>query len=497
MTMYHPNRESLRAHSVPEWFQDAKLGIFIHWGLYSVPAFAPKDYNIKELLRRMQAGEIGRYEAPYAEWYQNSIRLNGTHSRKYHEETYGPGFAYESFQQIFETGAARWDPAAWVDVIAETGAGYVVLTTKHHDGYLLWPSRFPNPFRPTYQSGRDLVGELAAAVRARGIRMGLYYSGGLDWTFNASPIADIADVFVTIPRNKVYIDYVNAHWRELIERYEPSVLWNDIGMPHRLDVLRLFAEYYNRIPEGVVNDRFSGGLGAFSGLLKIPALKRRISKLMVSVITSDSNATSASRTHADYITPEYKSFPWIVYKKWESTRGVGRSFGYNHLEEEEDCIDPQGLVRLFVDIVSKNGNLLLNIGPTAQGEIPTLQRKRLDVLGKWLRVNGEAIFATRYWSRPEGAAQDGEDEIPLRFTKKESTLYAILQRIPTGRVVQLNNLHAVEGSILTLVGSDQPLMWGQQEGLLSVRLPEELPQATVQGGALVVKITPQADDLEK
>jgi alpha-L-fucosidase len=495
MTSYRPNRESLKSHPLPSWFQDAKLGIFIHWGLYSVPAFAPKEYSIREILRRMQSGEIKHYESPYAEWYQNNIRQEGTRSRHFHEQKFGADFTYEDFQQHFETNSANWDPETWAGLVAEIGARYVVLTAKHHDGYLLWPSRHPNPFRPSYQSSRDLIGELASSVRSKGIRMGLYYSGGLDWTFNKTPITDISDVFMTIPTQKAYVNYVNAHWRELIERYEPSVLWNDIGMPHRVNVLRLFAEYYNRIPEGVVNDRFSGGFGALSGLLKIPALKRQISNMMINVITSDSSATSTSRTHSDYFTPEYKSFPWIVYKKWESTRGIGRSFGYNHLEEEADCIDPQELVRLLVDIVSKNGNLLLNIGPTAWGEIPALQRRRLEVLGSWLLVNGEAIFNTRYWKRPEGTGLDNSSETSLRYTQKEDSLYALLLKIPSSPIVQINNLQPVEGSMITVVGSEIPLLWGVRDGMLSIRLPEELPQESIEGGVLALKINPQPQDL--
>src|SRR6266436_2886487 len=175
---YEPTWESLMRHQAPAWFQDAKLGIFIHWGLYSVPAWAPPS------------GELGKvdrtkwfYQNPYAEWYLNSIRLKESATYKHHVETYGADFDYYRFAETFNKQVQQWRPDTWADLFQKTGARYVVLTTKHHDGFTLWPSRVPNPKRPAgLQVKRDLVGEFTTAVRGKGLKMGLYYSGGLDWT---------------------------------------------------------------------------------------------------------------------------------------------------------------------------------------------------------------------------------------------------------------------------------------------------------------------------
>ena len=133
----------------------------------------------------------------------------------------------------------------------------MVFVAKHHDGFLLWPSRHPNPRIAGYQVSRDVIGELADAVRRRGMRFGLYYSGGLDWAWDDSLITDIPSMFRCIGQSPEYVEYVDAHWRELIERYRPDILWGDIGYPAAADLERLFADYYNAVPDGLINDRFA------------------------------------------------------------------------------------------------------------------------------------------------------------------------------------------------------------------------------------------------
>ena len=167
------------------------------------------------------------------------------------------GFRLRRFSAQFEDAVTAWNPGDWAETFARTGARYVVLVTKHHDGYLLWPSRTPNPRRAGFQSRRDLVGELGEAVRARGMRFGLYYSGGLDWVFEPGPVRDLGGLLGTIPSDPAYAQYAVAHWRELVERYLPDVLWNDIGFPAGVNLNELLAWYYARRPEGAANDRFS------------------------------------------------------------------------------------------------------------------------------------------------------------------------------------------------------------------------------------------------
>ncbi|HTO00809.1 MAG TPA: alpha-L-fucosidase, partial [Microthrixaceae bacterium] len=180
----------LRRHRVPTWWSDAKLGIFIHWTPASVAGWAPRDTEVSELFSSGDSDALS--EMPYTEWYQNSLKFPDSSVSRYHREAYG-SVPYSTFAEHFETGLENWDPAEWAARFRSSGARYVVLVSKHHDGYCLWPSSVPNPHRPGWFSKRDIVGELAEAVRAEGLRFGLYYSGGLDWTFDDRPIGTVAD----------------------------------------------------------------------------------------------------------------------------------------------------------------------------------------------------------------------------------------------------------------------------------------------------------------
>jgi alpha-L-fucosidase len=338
---------------------------------------------------------------PYVEWYPNTILIDGSPAQLHHVATYGPGFPYEDFRPQFEAAAAGWSADAWADLFQLAGARYVVLVTKHHDGFALWPTGVPHPTRPGWHMARDVVGELTSAVRRRCMRMGLYYSGGFDWSIQPGPVETALDALTVLPQTPEYIDYADAQWRELIARYRPAALWNDIGYPSTAGALQLFADYYNALPDGVINDRFS--------LL-------------------------AGTTHHDYVTPEFTVLTDISATKFETVRGMGRGFGYNQNETEADYETADGLVHLLVDVVSKNGNLLLNVGPMADGTIPAPQVTRLQAMGAWLAVNGEAIFATRPWVRAEGVTGDGT---PLRFTASQdgTRLFAIvLGPLPAGEI---------------------------------------------------------------
>lgn len=444
---YTPTPESIAQHPVPDWFHDAKLGIFVHWGLYSVPAWAPNSGELGEILA---SGEWERWFAnnPYAEWYSNTLRIPESPTRQHHNEVYGPNFAYEDFAPLFNEATQQWNPDEWADLFAQVGARYVVLTTKHHDGFLLWPSAHPNPFLSGHQSERDLVGELSEAVRARELTMALYYSGGLDWTFNDTVIRDIAALRACVPQSAAYVDYANAHWRELIERYRPAILWNDIAYPKATNLNELFADYYNAVPEGLVNNRFTQDF-----------------RIDETGIVSD--------VHADFETPEYTTYKEIRPRKWEACRGVGASFGYNQMEGPEHYLSVEELVRSFVDIVSKNGNLLLNVGPMADGTIPPMQRERLLGLGEWLAVNGEAIFGSRPWERAEGTTDGG---VPVRFTRKGETVYALLLDKPATPSVVIDGVSLPQGGAVHLLGRDEALAWQAVDGGLRVELPT-LPDA--------------------
>ena len=438
---YEPNWFSLSTHKLPPWFQNAKLGIFIHWGLYSVPAWAPPT------------GELGKVnwnewfkKNPYAEWYLNTLRIVGSPTYEHHIKTYGKDFDYYDFSKTFNESTQKWDPNTWATLFKKTGARYVVLTTKHHDGFTLWPSKVPNPKRQgkLTSSSRDLVGDLTTAVRAQGMKMGLYYSGGLDWTFTQKPIENVGDLMKMVPQSEEYANYADAHWRELIERYQPIVMWNDISYPKAGKLQEIFSEYYNSVPEGVINNRFS-----------------------VEV--------------SDFTTPEYAKYDNITEKKWESCRGLGFSFGYNQVEGPEHVLAADKLIALLVDIASKNGNLLLNIGPRPDGSISDIQMDRLNKLGDWLAVNGEGIFDSRPWVRPGSKTADGGD---IRFTRKQDSVYAFFLDRPKSNDLVIPGVLSVDGMKAEILGQSAPAAWKQNGRDLIVTAQGTLP------AQFAVKITP-------
>ena len=448
-TAFQPTWDSIERHTVPEWFQDAKFGIFIHWGLYSVPAWAPPT------------GELGKVDwdtwftnNPYAEWYLNSLRITGSPTYKHHVATYGKDFDYYQFTDAFDKGTQNWQPDTFAALFKKTGARYVVLTTKHHDGFRLWPSQVPDPHANGRQlsAKRDVVGDLAGAVRAQGMRMGLYYSGGLDWTFTSEPIRTRPDLMARVPQSAEYARYADAHWRELIERYRPSVMWNDINYPKAGEIAQLFAEYYNAVPDGVINNRFG-----------VP--------------------------FADYTTPEYAKYDKITLEKWETCRGLGFSFGYNQVEGPEQVLPPGQLVALLVDIVSKNGNLLLNVGPKADGTISDIQLDRLHKLGAWLEVNGEAIFGSRPWVRASATTADGAD---MRFTCNSGALYAVFLNPVTGTTLKIPSARMTAASTeVRILGSNGKANLSQAGDDLMVSSDAPLPQSY----AITIKLKPAPHSL--
>jgi alpha-L-fucosidase len=408
---------------LPGWYDDAKLGIFVHWTAAAVPAYAPIMDSPFDLATGGGGWEEAMRCSPYTEWYQNSIAIEGSPAALHHAEHHG-NQPYDVFVEQFLAGHAGWQPEPWADLFRSAGAHYVVLVTKHHDGVLLWPSATRNPHKERWASERDLVGDLAHAVRARDMRFGTYYSGGLDWTFGGLPMTDLQSMFTAIPQTPEYLAYADAHWDELIARYRPDVLWNDIGYPAAADLDGLFERYYAAVPDGVVNNRF------------------------------DWMAQTAGARHCDFVTPEY-STKGDPDRKWESTRGIGTSFGFNREESDATYLAADELVRMFVDVVAHGGNLLLNVGPTGDGIIPWAQAQRLLALGWWLRTNGAAIYGSRPWTRSTGTTAEGHE---VRFTTVGEHLFAIVLGTPSSAVVELD-VTPPPGSPVHVLGHDAPLAW--------------------------------------
>jgi len=376
---------------VPSWFTDAKLGIFIHWGPYSVPAWAEAT------------GELGTVDGPtwfrhnpYAEWYFNTIRLPGSPARAHHDEVYG-GAPYDDFLDAWT--AAEFDPADWAALFARAGARYVVPTTKHHDGVALWDAPGTGT-RNTVHRGprRDLVAAIADATRAAGMRFGVYYSGGLDWgvTRWLPPHDTPRSVSEVRPVDAAYATFADAHVTDLVDRYHPDVLWNDIEWPDAgkhdgsRGLAQLFRHYYATVPDGVVNDRWG-------------------------------------ETHWDFRTSEYQAgLEKEAAGAWENCRGLGFSFGYNAAEDESVVLDGPQVVRHLLDVVSRGGNLLLNVGPDAAGRIPAIQRRSLEQLGDWMAVHGSAVHASRPLPASTGRPTD---EPWVRWTRTGRTAHAVVDAV--------------------------------------------------------------------
>ena len=453
MVIIEHDEPNTSGRSTPQWYADAKFGIFIHWGLYSVPGYAPASRTLHDV---HEAGDWDTWfqENAYAEWYWNTMRIEGSSTSRFHTEHFGADFAYEDFRAPFEEGLAAWDPAEWLDVFRRAGAKYIVPTTKHHDGYRLWTSSVPNPRLGDYHPSRDLIGELAAAAGPAGLRFGTYYSGGIDWTFEPNVIRVNADVQNATPESPEYVAYADAHWRELIERYQPALMWNDISYPAGSDLGRLFADYYAAVPDGIINDRFS-----------------------------QRGANGGKRTDPPYDidTPEYTSFKETRATKWESNRGIGFSFGYNRTEDARSFMSAAEIVHLLVDVVSKNGNLLLNTGPRGDATLQPEQVERLLETGAWLEANGDAIYGTRPWEIAEATTDAGGD---VRFTARGDDLFATFLGQPSAGTHRFDGLVAPDGTSVRLLASGEPVEWRQEGSALTLIVPDTLPDAPAHSVAI-------------
>lgn len=367
--------EELSLRPIPEWFAELPLGIFVHWGAYAVPAWA-------EPVGPMGAVDWSTWfrHNPYSEWYMNTIRIDGSPAQEHHRDVYGD-VPYDDLLDLWH--AENFDAPALVGLFKEAGAGYVIPTTKHHDGIALWDAPRSDG-RNTVERGprRDLVREFAEATRAAGLRFGTYFSGGLDWHFRPT-VALLTDQDVHVhhrPRDAEFGAFNAEQIRDLIDRYEPDILWNDINWPDEAknfdpDGLgTIFNEFYERVPHGVVNDRFGV-------------------------------------SHADYLTTEYEVTLGRedAGRPWENCRGLGYSFGYNQVEDERHYLSGRQAAMALVDVVSRGGHLLLNVGPRADGTLPPLQHQALEELGEWMREGNRTLLSG---ARPGSLA---DIEIPAQL----------------------------------------------------------------------------------
>lgn len=434
--VYLPTVESLSSRVTPQWYGNAKLGIFIHWGLYSVPAWATPTTTPD----KVKDWKAFYKSNPYAEWYLNSLRINGSPTQAHHEKVYGKSYDYYSFKDTLLQKSAKWNADSWTDVFARIGAKYVVFTTKHMDGYTMYPSSISNPFfsKDKINSPRDFTGELCQSVRAKGMKFGVYYSGGLDLTFNQSPITNLwPDLFQSMPKSVAYSAYADCQVHELIHRYKPDILWNDVNYPQNGDFLGILSELFNLNPQAVTNDRWG----------QYPEMY-------------------------NFTTPEYQVMDSIVTKKWETCRGIGYSFGYNQVEGDEHLLSSEALIHLLIDVVSKNGNLLLNVGPKADGTIPENQLKRLTDLGDWMKINSEGIYDTYPYVIPSAILND---ETQVRFTQKNEDLYIFLLSAPKDKSILIPFCKTTQSSKILLFGKTiESLSFSKKGDGIEIKLPENM-----------------------
>jgi len=480
---YEPTWESLDSRPTPGWYQDAKFGIFIHWGLYSVPSYTNKG--------------------TYAEWYWHALNADTSYFNprqlerhkaisEFHHKVYGEDFEYQDFRRMFT--CELFDPDEWADIFKHSGAKYVVLTSKHHDGFCLWPNKQASEsFGMKWNAGeigpaRDLVGELSEAVRSRDIKMGMYYSiwdwFNPLWTERQQLVltkGDMIDNSGDVPErakatdemiaeskaalNQYIRDVMYPQFRELVMNYQPALIFSDGDWWMDDDMWQtkpLLAWLFNNAPnkdELVINDRWGKVRGK----------------------------------HGGYYTTEYGSGfddPDIL---WEENRGMGMSFGYNRIENIGDYRTEQELIYMLVDLISRGGNLLLNIGPTADGRIPVIMQERLLQLGDWLDVNGEAVYGTRSWTKsaqwsegkiPTFSNQDYHSGFPIYemtihpkegnavkefyFTMKGNNLHAFSPRWPSENKIFIEEVNPGNNTKVSMLGCKKELPFTTKNGGIEI-----------------------------
>jgi len=457
---FQPTWSSLDQYQIPDWYRDAKFGIFIHWGVYSVPAFG-------------------------SEWYPHEMYQQGSDVFKHHVATYGTqlNFGYKDFIPLFK--AEHFDADQWAALFKESGAKYVIPVAEHHDGFAMYNTSLSK--WNAYRMGpkRDIIGELAVAIRKQALVFGVsshriehwfFMNGGRQFD---SDVKDPAyEDFYGPARNEkdsLTPEYMND-WLmrsiELVNKYHPQVFWFDwwIEQPAMEPYRKSFATYY-----------YNQGLDWNKG-----------------VVINYKNKSFPD--HAAVLDLERGKMAGIREPAWQTDDAVGfKSWGYINGENYKSV---QYLVDELIDIVSKNGNLLLNIGPRSDGTIPEEQQQLLLSIGKWLQVNGEAIYGTRPWKifgegpteNIGGSFIDGKVQQfsaqDIRFTTKGKFLYAIVLSLPpSGSAIKIKNLSLASGNgkiaTIALLGSPDKLSWTQHKDELVIKPSGNYPS----GQAAAFKIS--------
>lgn len=465
---FAPSWDSLGAYRVPEWFRDAKFGIFIHWGVYSVPAFG-------------------------SEWYSRNMYQRDNPAFKHHVETYGPQskFGYKDFIPMFR--GEHFDADAWVDLFARAGARYVVPVAEHCDGFAMYDSGISGWNAARMGPRRDIVGALEAATRKRGLHFGAsshraehwwWYNGGMKFASDvqdpryaglygpARPMQlpgasearepDPNHLEQWLAPDAAFMDDWLARSSEIVDKYHPDLIYFDwwIGQPAFQPYLKRFAAYY-----------YNAAAQRNQGV--VLTYKEHYFPENAAVLDIERGKLDALRL-----------LPWQT-----DTSVSIHSWGYVANDEYRDA---KSLIGELVDIVSKNGNLLLNVGPMADGTIPAQARAVLLQMGAWLDTNGEAIYGSRPWllygEGPTRVASSALNTDPqqytaedIRYTTHNGALYAIALGWPAGGELQLHTLWQgtpyLPGPVCSvqLLGTSSQISWEQRKDGLHIRMPHSNP----------------------
>jgi alpha-L-fucosidase len=441
---WKPSPESIDSHQAPEWFLDAKFGMFIDWGPWAIAGWAPKK----------------KEGAMYPDRYESRIFTDSAFM-KYHTKNWGNDFNIDDFIPMFT--ADNYQPQKLVDLARKTGMKYVVPFCKHHLGYCLWPSSFTQRDAEDMGPRKDLIKPLREACLKEGLKFGFYYSVAEDYY----PLIDSAGNLqnhVWGGKMKPYspdlekkssgkiavrdfaTEYIVPAATEFIDKYDPDILWYDgewLASVEELHTYDIAAYFYNNAEgrkEVAVNDRYG-----------------------------EENGKRLRSRRGDFFTSEYNDMGEKSKQihAWEECKGISQSFGYNWEDTEESVKSSKAFIDMFVDIVAQGGNLLLIVNLDGQGALPEIQEKRLTDIGKWLKVNGEGIYATR----PFRLQSQGTTS----FTRSKDNLYiyAIMKKWP-GKELFIKGIKAENGSKIEMLGLGKPLEWENIEGGVTVKIPDKL-----------------------